>query len=84
MPYRAVRQAVSGALGVVEWLDGINDTPGAQGQYVQFVLPIVVTAAPLYECALDQGGAVAVTAVQHTALWVQPQQQRPRPSSSRS
>lgn len=64
--YSAVRQALSAALALR------GNSPAQTTGWAQFTLPIVVTAAPLFECWIDDAGTVQTKQVPLTALYAQP------------
>ncbi len=70
VPYRAVRQAMAAAMSLHEEERADADT------YVRITVPIVVTAAPIFECSLSQTGEVLTVPVNYAALYAQPEADR--------
>ena len=69
-PRRAVQQVLAGAVHLAERWDRTQPAPVG---LVEFTLPIVVTAAPLFECTLSQDKQVQVVETSLTSLYAQPE-----------
>jgi hypothetical protein len=65
-PYDAIRQVMSAAQGIVKEVGGAGDLPSTS--WVDLVVPVIVTDAPLFECWLDQDDEIQLRRVPVT-VW---------------
>jgi hypothetical protein len=69
-PYRALQQVLSAAWA----FHRLAEYAPVRGQrWAQVTLPLVITAAPLYECSLNTEGALDTRSVQSTVVTAQPE-----------